>query len=85
MGIYFPMTKWGDFLKNGGIFCNFSGSISFFFEDRAFSTYNSYSLAFQNTCSWQPLTSFLGCSIARASVHVTGLRWVLITGVRGSE
>ena len=22
------MTKWGDFLKNGGIFCNFSCSIS---------------------------------------------------------
>ena len=26
--IFFPTTKWGDFLKNGGIFCNFSCSIS---------------------------------------------------------
>ena len=25
---FFPITKWGDFLKNGGIFCNVSCSIS---------------------------------------------------------
>ena len=28
IGIFFSITKWGDFLKNGGIFCNFSCSIS---------------------------------------------------------
>ena len=60
---------------------------------RTFLTYNSYSLVFQKTFSLQPSTSFLWqwwlvgiwCSIAQASVHVTGFRWVLVTAIRGSE
>ena len=55
---------------------------------RTFPTHNCYSLAFQKTFSLQPSTFFLRqwrlvgieCSIARASVHVTGLGWVLVTG-----
>ena len=82
--------KWGDFLQFFMLDICLSLKIELW---RTFLTYNSCSFAFQKTFSLQPSTSFLQqwrlvgieCSTARASVHVTGLRRVLVTGVKGSE
>ena len=96
IGSFCSMTKWGNVLKIGGFSAFFMLNICLSLKIELFQTFpthNSYCLVFQKTFSLQPLTSFLwqwrfvgiGCSISQASVHVTGLRWVLVTGVRVSD